>query len=567
MLPGIALRMSSYAFDARRGATRTLLVSELRIDDLSFESKDGQFSAELDVLLTLTHYASGRTLGDRPVGVKLAARSDVRGQNAWHRITQEVDLVPGAWTAKVVVRDRRSGVIGSVTHSLDVPAGGSFRVSSPVLSDAVSADPGPGLQHALPLARRTFAAAGQLYCELEVYDPTPDKTTGLGRVSAGFTVVRPGGEVVRQGPLVPIEPLPDRRLTRLLTVPLRGLKPGDYDLVLRLEDGVSGRTQELREPFALLRPGAPTLAFYQDLLQDYLAGRAEDAVATLLTWSTEAVAGLAKRIDAKDTVLSRAAVMLHTEAALALLAGRDGQQAPAHLEIARALAERTGRDSTFRRDWLLAVGYHMQARGDRASEALVFFLECEAAFPKSAEAWLAAGTVYEFSAFPDGLGGHRVPWATNDLVSEAKRQYREALALDPSLADARVRLGRTLQHAGDTEEAVSELRRALAPGAGGPTEAMAHLFLGEILEKRGEAEEAVSQYRQALEQDPTLQPAGLAVAAMKWREGDRTGTLEALASALRGGCPVGLPSWLAYHLGLGTRAAAAIDALRKAARS
>ena len=126
-LPGIALRMSAYTFDAtREGTTRTLLVSELRIDDLTFEETKGQFAAELDVLLTVTHFATGRTLGDLPVGIKLAARSDVRGQNAWHRVTQEVNLLPGAWAAKVVVRDRRSGVIGSVTHSLDVPGAGEM---------------------------------------------------------------------------------------------------------------------------------------------------------------------------------------------------------------------------------------------------------------------------------------------------------------------------------------------------------------------------------------------------------------------------------------------------------
>ena len=466
-----------------------------------------------------------------------------------------------------MVRDRRSGVIGSLTHSLDVPGGGSWRASSPVLSDAVSADPSPRLQHALPLARRTFAAAGRLYCELEVYDPALDKTTGLPRVSAGFAVMRPGGAVERQGALVPIEPTADRRLAQMLTVPLRGLKPGDYDLVLRLEDRVSGRTQELREPFSLTRPALPTLAFYQDLLEDYVEGRGEDAVATLLTWPTDAVAGLARRIDASDAARTRAAAMLHTEAAWALLASRESADAPAHLEIARGVLERTGRDSDFRRDWLLAVGFQMQARSDRATEALRFFLECEVAFPLAAEAWLAAGTVYEWSAFPDGLGGQRVARATGDLVEETKRQYRQALVIDPSLAEARLRLGRTLQRSGEPDEAREELRRVVDQGGGGPTEALAHLFLGELLEQRGEAEEAVREYRKALEQDPTLQQAGLAVAAILWRGGDRTGAVEVLGTALRGGRPVGLPTWLAYHLGLGLRAAPAIEALRKAARS
>ncbi len=568
-LPGIALRMSAYTYDAtREGTKRTLLVSELKIDDLTFQEKEGQLSAELDVLLTATHYATGRTLGDRPVGIQLAARSDVRGQNAWHRITQEVNLLPGAWLAKIVVRDRKSGVIGSVTHSLDVPGGGSWRASSPVLSDALSADPNPQLQHALPLARRTFAAAGRLYCELEVYDPARDETTGLPRVSAGFAVMRPGGAIERQGALVAIEPTADRRLAQMLTVPLRGLKPGDYDLVLRLEDRVSGRTQELREPFSLTRPALPTLAFYRDLLEDYVEGRGEDAVATLVTWPTDAVAGLARRIDSSDASRARAAAMLHTEAAWALLASRESADAPAHLEIARAVLERTARDSDFRRDWLLAVGFQMQARSDRATEALRFFLECEVAFPLAAEAWLAAGTVYEWSAFPDGLGGQRVARATADLVEEAKRQYRQALVLDPSLAEARLRLGRTLQRSGESDEAREELRRVVDQGGGGPTEALAHLFLGDLLERRGETEAAVREYRKALEQDPTLQQAGLAVAAILWRGGDRSGAVEVLGTAVRGGRPpAGLPTWLAYHLGLGLRAAPAIEALRRAARS
>jgi tetratricopeptide (TPR) repeat protein len=436
-----------------------------------------------------------------------------------------------------------------------------------VLSDAVSADPGPDRKHALPLARRTFAAAGLLYCELEVYDPAPDKTTGLPRVAAGFAVVRPGGAVERKGPLLPIEPLPDRTLAGFVTVPLRGLKAGDYDLVLEIEDKVAGRTLELREPFSLTRPALPTLAFYRDLLQDYVEGRGEDAVATLVTWPTAAVAGLAKRIDSSEGGLARAAAMLHTEAAMALLASRESGDAPAHLEIAREVVERTGRDSDFRRDWLLAVGFQMQARGDHASEALGFFLECEAAFPLAAEAWLAAGTVYEWSAFPDGVGGHRLARATSDLVEQAKSQYGQALVIDPSLAEARLRLGRTLQRSGDPEQAREELSRVVDQSGGGPTEALAHLFLGEILEQRGETEEAVREYRRALDLDPALQQAGLAVAGILWRRGDRSGTVEVLGAALRSGCSVGLPSWLAYHLGLGLRAAPAIDALRRAARS
>ena len=210
----------------------------------------------------------------------------------------------------------------------------------------------------------------------------------------------------------------------------------------------------------------------------------------------------------------------------------------------------------------------MQARSDRATEALRFFLECEAAFPLAAEAWLAGGHRLEWSAFPDGLGGQRV--ARHDGRPGGRGDEAVppgASSSTPPLAEARLRLGRTLQRSGEPNGASEELRRVVDQGGGGPTEALAHLFLGELLERRGETEEAAGKNRKALEQDSTLQQAGLAVAAILWRGGDRTGAVEVLGAALRGGRPVGLPSWLAYHLGLGLRAAPAIDALRKAARS
>jgi VWFA-related protein len=565
-LPGIPLRMSAYTFEAKRGGTtRTLLVCEMKLDDLSFEQKDGEFGADLDVLLTVTQYATGRTLGDRPVAIRVAARSDLRGQNAWHRITQEVDLPAGLWQARFVVRDRRGGVTGSVAHSVDVPGDG-WRLSTPVLSDATASEPDRELQHALPLARRTFAAAGVLYCEFEVYGGRPDRTTGLPRVAAGFEIVREGGAVERQEKPAPVEPVAGRALSPLIMVPLRGLKPANYDLVLKVQDLVTGQTQERREPFTLARPARPTLAYYHDLVQDYAGGRAEDAITTLATWPEVVVADLAKKIDALPDALPRAAVMLHTDAALALRAGGLAGHGRAHLELARVIAARRERETTFRRDWLLAVGFVLQGQSEVAA-ALPFYLECQQAFPGAAEAWLAAGTVYELSAFPDGLHGSFVARPSGDLVREAEAQYRQALVVDPSLLEARLRLGRVLQRSGRAEEAQAELARVGSASDGGATVALARLFLGELVERRGDADGAARQYRAALELDPSLQPAGLALGGLLGRRGDRQAAVEVLERVLRGGCPLGPPRLLAYRLGFGGRARAAIDALRKAVHS
>jgi VWFA-related protein len=571
-LPGIGLRVSALTFDVGRdGATRALLVAELRLDDVRFEAKDGQLSTELDVLLSVSHFATGRTLGDRPVGVKLASRSDPRGQNAWHRITQEVQLLPGDWLVRAVVRDRHSGALGSVSQALEVPAPRGFRASSAVISDVLAADATPEAQRALPLARRTFAAAGLLYCELEVYDASRDRSSGAPRVTMGFALARSGGGIERRRAPVPLEPAADQKLRHVLAVPLRGLKPGDYELVVELKDLVSGSTRELREPLSLVRAVHPTAALYRDLAQDYADGRAEDALGTLVRWPASVGAGFARGIDASEGPVARAAAMLHTEAALALLASREPREAPAHLEIARALLQRTEPGSGFRRDWLLAVGFQLQARGDRAPEALRFFEECKAAFPRAAEAWLAAGTVYEWSAFPGGhggsFGGDRLAGTGPDLAEKAKRHYREALALDASLSEARVRLGRTLQRAGEAEPALAELARAADEAVSAPLRALARLFLGELEAERGHDQEAAVQYELAIAADPGLQQAGLALAALRARQGDRPGALEALQAAARRGCPAGPPSWTTYHLGGGVRAAAALDTLRAAVRS
>ena len=72
--------MSAYTFDVNReGSTRTLLVSELRVDDFSFAEAKGEYSAELDVLLSVTHFATGRSFGDRPVRMKLERAVRRRG--------------------------------------------------------------------------------------------------------------------------------------------------------------------------------------------------------------------------------------------------------------------------------------------------------------------------------------------------------------------------------------------------------------------------------------------------------------------------------------------------------
>ena len=567
-LPGIPLRLATYSFEhTRAGGTRTQIVAELRVDGLAFAAKDGQWSADIDVLMGGTHYASGKTFGGKPVAARITAREDLHGRIAWYRLAQEIELPDGACQVRFVVRDRKSGNLGSVIASLDTPAlDGRWSTSSLVLSDAVSSAGEGQPQHALPQARRTFPAAGLLYGEIEVYRASADQKSGVPRVSAGYAILRKGGKPEREEALTPLEPTRDHRFARLVTVPLGRLKAGEYEFMLKLKDEVSGETRELREPFTLVRPERITPAVYQDLVQQYVAGRAAEALGELFAWRATDVAELVRELPAADGALVRAAAMLHTEAVLTLRAQAQPARALAHLAIARELLARAERQTPFRRDWLLAVG--ALAQGSQADEeALAIYGECLEAFPSAASAWLASGTVYEYAAFPDGLRGGQLPGKASELSSEAERRYRQALVLDPTLAEAHLRLGRILARTGRNDLALTELTQATQESAEPGVKGLAHLFLGDLRERQGRSDEALAHYRAALEQDPALQQAALAEAALIERRDGRAAAVSALSGRLGGGCALGLPRWLGYHLGPGPRAETMVQELRRLVHS
>ena len=86
-----------------------------------------------------------------------------------------------------------------------------------------------------------------------------------------------------------------------------------------------------------------------------------------------------------------------------------------------------------------------------------------------------------------------------DLDPEAARDaYRRALALDPTLGDACVNLGRILHEAGDAREAVRLYEQALAQS---PDDPIVHFNLALALEDTGGVEEALEHYRRALALD------------------------------------------------------------------
>lgn len=91
--------------------------------------------------------------------------------------------------------------------------------------------------------------------------------------------------------------------------------------------------------------------------------------------------------------------------------------------------------------------------------------------------------------------------------AEAERSFRQAVRLQPGMADAHLDLGLVLGREGKAEEAISELRRAAELN---PKISSGHMFLGIFLYQTGHGDEAIRE----LEQEIALAPAN--AEALTW---------------------------------------------------
>jgi len=172
-------------------------------------------------------------------------------------LVRDFELAPGGYQAKIVVRDKNSGHVGTVVHEFEVPDLTQFRVSTPILSDVVQpSEDAQSIPHPMLLARRTFAAGATLFASFEVHGAAKDAKTGMPVVSAGYIIRRREGGVVTQSPPTLITPTSLGKVSRLIGAPLQG-GPGDYEMVITFKDTIAGKTLEVREPFTVTATPQP----------------------------------------------------------------------------------------------------------------------------------------------------------------------------------------------------------------------------------------------------------------------------------------------------------------------
>jgi hypothetical protein len=143
--------------------------------------------------------------------------------------------------------------------------------------------------------------------------------------------------------------------------------------------------------------------------------------------------------------------------------------------------------------------------------------------PAPRAAILGAQAVRQFESQTAKLGA---------LWERARRTFDEAIAADPKLHEARLRLGRVLWRLDRPEPARACFEEVLSKSDDKVLLYLAHLFLGRIHEDQGRLGEAEKQYEAALAVRSTSDAAAVALSHVRLVMGDTGGAREAMEFGL-----------------------------------
>jgi tetratricopeptide (TPR) repeat protein len=305
--------------------------------------------------------------------------------------------------------------------------------------------------------------------------------------------------------------------------------------------------------------------------------------------------------------LTPVAALLHIEAGYQLLQKGNFKAGVQHLLLARLLADwdrwrfileylpDEGKKLAYkklRRDVYLTIAWMLQSAVEEATLAEHLTL-ARKNLPDEAEIWLASGSAEELLAEPSMLKrldpsnkrDTRFPRDTWEMrmrerfLEKAEEYHREAIARDPALAEAHVRLGRVLQQRGklaDARAALEAARRLESPSEVGY---LATLFLAGVIEEANRPEEktpaantpspdtaapAFDMYTELVERWPECQSGHLGLSRAYSARGNGPAALDALKPLWKEpehrAC---FDSWWVYRSGQAWRLKALLQALRE----
>jgi tetratricopeptide (TPR) repeat protein len=309
----------------------------------------------------------------------------------------------------------------------------------------------------------------------------------------------------------------------------------------------------------------------------YRAGENRAALSNLARLTAEQIAAgkeaLLKAFDGpvpdealRAAASMRIAALVHTERAIGARNGFDTAEWRNQIGVARAYVEKLAsrdRSAEFPRTWWLMVTAYLQGEFALAT-AKEFGEWAQDSVGDSPELSLAIGATEElgWTLRHQADAGSQFKGDLND----AERAYRRALAGQPDLVEARIRLGRVLTLRGDIDGALrilADVSEAAGPAYG----YVARLFEGDAYERHGDTAKAEQHYLSATVLFPQAQSAYIALAHVRHKSGARAEAAEKVRLATRdNSVPDTVEPWLWYSRGLSWRVNGYFDDLRAMAR-
>jgi VWFA-related protein len=252
---GIPLRLTSFVFGQNaEGKVQTLLLAEADVASLVRRSRGETFTAALDSYMVVYAQDGGETTRrEKRLELDMPAAVFEQARRTGIPISHELVLIPGRYQARLLVRDRASGLLGSVHHEFVVPAAGGLRLSTPLLTDTLQPGAAGRPARPVPIARRGFKGGSRLFCAFDLYGAALDASRGTPRASVGYRLRAADGTELAAAPPRPLTPGPRGELTVLIAVTLPADAEGDHELQLIVRDEVSARTVDQVEPFVITR--------------------------------------------------------------------------------------------------------------------------------------------------------------------------------------------------------------------------------------------------------------------------------------------------------------------------
>jgi hypothetical protein len=181
-----------------------------------------------------------------------ATPAEPRLSAGWRVARADFALPQDVYRIRAEVEDREGGRRGVLEQRVVVPGQGLFRVSTPILSDAVAASE-DGTSVPATVAHRSFGSSGgrPLLYGFSVLGAAKDAATGHPDVSMRLVLRDRSGRVLVQTPDSKVDVSPEGRLEQVVGLPLAQMPAGEYELALAVQDRVAGGTVERKETFVV----------------------------------------------------------------------------------------------------------------------------------------------------------------------------------------------------------------------------------------------------------------------------------------------------------------------------